>query len=690
MIPVVENTIQKVGNIPGDKIQMTLDENSIEHLQSLLSDIYSDVELAIVREYSTNAFDSHVEAGTTRPIEITTPSWMDHNFVVKDYGIGMSVDDIYNVYSKYGASTKRETNEQTGMLGIGAKSALAYGDSFTVEAVKNGVKVIALVGKTESGIGEITIVDSYACAEPNGVTITIPVKDYYSFNLKVESFFSFWKPGTVLVNEERPVSVWDSAEEISPGMWLFDSNSHKDYVLMGNVAYPVQEKNPNRYGSTIGIFEHNFYGAEQSILVQANIGDLTFAPSREELSYTEKTKQFLAAKRTDFESVIIDHIESKVGQCETYVDACIYVHGWAKNVTVGNKVKSHDFLFDGVKVGGEALAINYKRWQGEGNSVRSERRIAFSSLRSVSVIVTGFNLKASVSAGHKDIIKDFAATNSQDISYSRPVIFTELNNEPWMKNILTISWKDVKTKAKAALGSVKSTALPPSAVKQFKDNYALSDNFVINPDDKVIYCAASEAKDVVERNKILELGRLFFEPKGNGEVKLFIVYMNKFPAFKKENPQAIHYSQLIAKAEKKAGFTQNDIALEATRSFGYKNLAKKLAGKLTDDRLNSLLEEINAVDIAHFAYQNKLSKAIRIAFALFGFTYIRSEKINQIKANFVTDKNNKLKEYALLMDEYPKILCESYSLNERDAEDIAKLINLWYDNVIQNSEKEDQ
>ena len=130
--------------------------------------------------------------------------------------------------------------------------------------------------------------------------------------------------------------------------------------------------------------------------------------------------------------------------------------------------------------------------------------------------------------------------------------------------------------------------------------------------------------------------------------------------------------------------------MEATRSFGYKNLAKKLAGKLTDDRLNSLLEEINAVDIAHFAYQNKLSKAMRIAFALFGFTYIRSEKANQIKANFVTDKNNKLKEYALLMDEYPKILCESCVLNERDAEDLAKLINLWYDNVIQNSEKEDQ
>ena len=42
-----------------DRTKMTFDENSIAHLMSVLTDLYSDKELAVIREYSTNALDAH-------------------------------------------------------------------------------------------------------------------------------------------------------------------------------------------------------------------------------------------------------------------------------------------------------------------------------------------------------------------------------------------------------------------------------------------------------------------------------------------------------------------------------------------------------------------------------------------------------------------------------------------------------
>lgn len=52
---------------------MTLDPQGMAHLTQVLTNLYADKHLAVLREYSTNALDAHVEAGTTAPIEVTCP-----------------------------------------------------------------------------------------------------------------------------------------------------------------------------------------------------------------------------------------------------------------------------------------------------------------------------------------------------------------------------------------------------------------------------------------------------------------------------------------------------------------------------------------------------------------------------------------------------------------------------------------
>ena len=115
----------------GEAIEMGISQDGIQHLMSTLTNLYNDPQLAVIREYYTNGLDSHVEAGQTKPVDVYLPTRDNPMYVVRDYGIGMSVDDIKTIYSKYGASTKRGTNTQVGAYGLGCKSALTDAEQFT-------------------------------------------------------------------------------------------------------------------------------------------------------------------------------------------------------------------------------------------------------------------------------------------------------------------------------------------------------------------------------------------------------------------------------------------------------------------------------------------------------------------------------------------------------------------------------
>ena len=73
----------------------------------LSSQLYSDKIRAVIRELSTNAWDSQVLAGNQdRPFVIHLPSMMEPYFSIRDYGVGLSVKDVLTLYSTYFESTK--------------------------------------------------------------------------------------------------------------------------------------------------------------------------------------------------------------------------------------------------------------------------------------------------------------------------------------------------------------------------------------------------------------------------------------------------------------------------------------------------------------------------------------------------------------------------------------------------------
>lgn len=283
-------TYENVGNVTGERINLRVDEAALSHIMDVVTNLYSDPIMAIVREYSTNALDSHILEGQTRPIEVTLPNGFAPSFKVKDWGVGLSAADMQEVYSLYGASTKRTSNDFTGMLGLGCKSALAYSTQFTVVGVKDGVKTVCLVKRDDDGSGSLTIVSEARTDEPNSVEVSVPSSDHGDFEQAAHDLFQYWEPGTVKVNGRDPEFVWDKCHKVTEAIYV-QPEVHYGRVttaVMGGVPYEVGMLNLRRLGN---------------VIIKAPIGSFDFAPSREAVRDTELTREWI----TQTEQEVMDY-----------------------------------------------------------------------------------------------------------------------------------------------------------------------------------------------------------------------------------------------------------------------------------------------------------------------------------------------------------------------------------------------
>jgi hypothetical protein len=313
MIPQAETAAIEQGNIDGERIALGI-STDISHIMSVLTRLYSDEAMAVIREYSTNALDEHVEAGVTRPIEVRTPTALAPFLTIRDYGRGLSLDDLRAVYSQYGESTKRGTNAVTGMLGLGCKSGLAYAPTFNITSIHGGIKVLAQMKRNVEGGGEIQIIDTLATDEPTGVEIKIPCRDSWTMQSKANFLFSFWPADSVLLDGKAPerltgVTVTDSA--------MIVDGLGSDYVVMGNVPYPVEG---NKLSEKIPYGKH--------VVAVVPIGTVKPQPSREGLIYNEATNIQIARIEQEINAAMVEAAIKEVAQATTASDALRAANEW--------------------------------------------------------------------------------------------------------------------------------------------------------------------------------------------------------------------------------------------------------------------------------------------------------------------------------------------------------------------------
>lgn len=458
-------------NFAAQTVRMTVDENNIQHIMSVLTDLYSDPMMAVIREYSTNAHDSHLAAGNPDPIEVSLPGAFERTFRVTDKGVGLSVDDLVNIYSKYGYSTKRDNDNESGMLGLGCKAGLTYTDQFSLTAVKDGIKTIAIVARGEDGAGVIDIVDTVGTDEPNGVVIAVPVKDTTTFNQRAQEFFRFWEPGTVLVDgkEPEPIKGLDVTDDITV---VTDNNLSSDFVVMGNIGYTAGTRLSGRLP----------YGYK--VVAKVKMGDVNFTPNREALYYTPRTEAALRDIAAKMQSGLVSAAQREIDKCATHYDAMMDAQHWRRLVRVGS------LTYKGVEIP--------TSFTGEGwNYNLSAHRYAMSSFKNYidistmnkSLQVTGYE-NETVSTTVRKKVRQYISDN--DLQVSRVLFVKERMGGRWTKGLPVVDYSVIKAiklnRNKKANG--RPAGEPISFYKNGTQDRA--DINLIPGNKKVVYSSAQE------------------------------------------------------------------------------------------------------------------------------------------------------------------------------------------------------
>ena len=153
-------------------------EISGKTFRGLFGDLYANPLKSMIREIVANAHDANRCGGYEGPVEISiNKDGPDCYIEIKDHGIGMTHDDMVNMYTTFFRSTKDNSNEDIGGFGIGSKSPLAYADYFIATSVKDGKKNIIVTSKNDDIPSYEVMLKDVETSEGNGTTIRIPVKE---------------------------------------------------------------------------------------------------------------------------------------------------------------------------------------------------------------------------------------------------------------------------------------------------------------------------------------------------------------------------------------------------------------------------------------------------------------------------------------------------------------------------------
>jgi hypothetical protein len=186
-------------------LQFGIDQQDTAVIIDILRNrLYTHKIRTLVQEYLCNARDANREAQSTKKVRVVLPTRLEPTLKIRDYGPGLSPERVATVFVKYGASTKRKSDTQTGGYGIGAKSAWSYTSQFIINSYHEGMlrSYIAHIGTSQSG--SLDLVLEIPSEEPTGVEITILsiVEDIHEFH---EAFFRatwLWPDRPELVGAE--------------------------------------------------------------------------------------------------------------------------------------------------------------------------------------------------------------------------------------------------------------------------------------------------------------------------------------------------------------------------------------------------------------------------------------------------------------------------------------------------------
>lgn len=318
----------------------------------LSSTLYQDKPGAIVRELSSNAYDSHIANGTPDvPFVIHLPTAIEPYFSVKDFGIGMDDPTVEKVFTSLFESTKDNDANSIGAFGLGSKTPFSYTDSFTVVAIKDGVSRTYSLFMNANGCPSYVLLLEKETDEGNGVEVIVPVaniddRQQFINSVKQQLHFFPVKPiiqnGTIHWDVEPDVPLIKQDQIVVYSQSNLPAARNSPAALMGPVGYDVNfdilsSKLP-KFSALLQYFKNNvcrFY---------FKMGDVTVAPSRETLSYDDKTFEAFENILDGFIERVNADIMATIDNSSTEYEKAIALLGmenWAffDNLAIGDLIE---------------------------------------------------------------------------------------------------------------------------------------------------------------------------------------------------------------------------------------------------------------------------------------------------------------------------------------------------------------
>lgn len=297
--------------------------NSAKAFNILSSGLYANKIRAIIRELSCNAVDSHVAAGKSdTPFDVHLPNTLEPWFSIRDYGTGLNHEQVTTIYTTYFESTKTDSNDFIGALGLGSKSPFSYSDNFTVTAIKDSKRRVYTAFINEQGVPSIALMHEEDTTEPAGVEVKFSVNDRYDYDKFIKEasqVYTYFKLRPVIHGCKNFTIVEPDYKDRDIIKGISTIDSHRSIAIMGNIAYPIEVPSTD---TTLGTLREML---TCGLVIEFNIGELDFQASREGLSYIPSTISAIKGKLEALNNQLVTHIANEANKLTNYWDRADYL-----------------------------------------------------------------------------------------------------------------------------------------------------------------------------------------------------------------------------------------------------------------------------------------------------------------------------------------------------------------------------
>lgn len=325
----------------------------------LSSNIYSfhRRQEAVLRELSTNASDSHIEAGfPDKPIKVHLPTLAEPYLYVEDNGIGLLAPEVEDLFGNYFRSLSNQRKKANGFFGVGSKSPYAYASVYTVESFKDGNHCIYQFYKDEENKPRFTPILNKKTDRANGLIIKMPVQnaDIDIFEREAIKLYQNFDVMPVFIGKDISEKIKDLKATVNSIIskkgngWRYinvytdsakktfsSAYNHADHntIILGGVSYPLCFKTLKE-SPWYGLSDLNLDHLDGLILdLDVEKEPINIDTGREKLQYTQTTCKVIENKIREIVSYGRKHL-SKISKSMSDWQIMQYINDQMR----GNKV----------------------------------------------------------------------------------------------------------------------------------------------------------------------------------------------------------------------------------------------------------------------------------------------------------------------------------------------------------------